>query len=267
MRSWYEPGSLPQFERPPVTETAMGFEHAPLAEVDVLVLAEMQKRWASDYNQLEVVPGSPPSFGDREPASPVQFVQGNPPQKVWAKDLKRGLLLQSQADRLILNWRKDLSDGRYPGFDFLLPEYAKCWEHYVAFLGSRDLPIPTPVLSEFTYVNRVTIPPGGSVQSVIKLLNDASEGIPGEDEVSRFQFVRHVGADESNPLESQIVITGEPAASDEKQKLILTVAVKSIISEQASDPFLPIRVAHALASHTFAGVVADSQTTEWGRLN
>lgn len=245
----------------------MGLEHAPIEELDILMLAELQHVWSSRFGERQVLPASPPSFGSGEHPPGFQLMMGNPPQKIWASDRERGLLLQSQADRLVLNWRKDFGAGDYPGFEMLRNEFADHWGSMNDFLVSHGVTRPTSILAEFTYVNTLLIPDDEGIDFPIELIRPPSNPLPGASQVTRFQFNRHVESDKNNPCESQISITGEPINGPDGKNLLLTVSAKSIVNHEESSEAEALEIAHALASHTFAAIISDSVSNEWERIN
>lgn len=266
MTHWYDQDKLPQFAQPPVSEVALGFEHAAIPTADILFLADLQDIWKSDFAELEVLPASPPSFVPDGVYPGIQVSQGAPPQKIWASNKAAGLLLQTQADRLVLNWRRDFEAGPYPGFSTLREEYSRRWDEYRDYVATHASERPIPILAEYTYVNTIELEPGQTIDSVISTISDSDHSIPGSSIMSRFQFARQVNKNESNPFDSQITTTGEPIAVGTSSGLLLTVSVRCLVVEGGAPPEAALDAAHALASHTFAATVTENMSATWGRV-
>lgn len=262
---WYATDGLPRYASPPVVETAMALEFPALQGMDTVKLVHLQEAWRESYPELSEAPGSPPTPVD---ASPTMLFQiGDGPRRVWAAQPETGYLIQTQADRLILNWRKHFSPSPYPGYDPLRAEFSVLWEKFISFASAAGLGIPVPHLAEFTYVNAVPLLEGDTMSSVVELVASPPSGLPGTDSFGAFQFVREVNATESNRLPAQIHLQGQPQQGPEGRVLMFTVTTRVLLGAQSKNPLPGLDSAHALSSRTFSSVVTATKQIEWGRLN
>ncbi|MCU1525909.1 MAG: hypothetical protein JWO18_2803 [Microbacteriaceae bacterium] len=263
MTNWYDPDTLPKFRFPPVDETAVAVEFGPVAEFDYLQLLRLQDQFLPDYSVVTEQNGAPPS-SLVSPAPPAfELNWGMPPRRVWNVGPGTGRLIQTQQDRLILNWRRNDSTDGYPGYrDSLRGEFERLWAVMTGFMATRELPQPVPVLAEFDYVNKVPLLEGDTLAEVVTLIQTPEVEVPGVDTFGRFQFVRDVEESETDPYRAQIVVTGEPGVPDEGRLLVFTIAVKVLLSG-STDVMAAADAAHALASHTFARIITPEKKKEW----
>ncbi|MEV7767857.1 TIGR04255 family protein [Microbacterium sp. NPDC086615] len=258
---WYDPSNLPAFDSPPVTETAMAFEFPTLAGMDVIKLVQLQSAWGADYPELSEVPGALPTQAAGGDDVFVAF--GNEPRRIWAAHPSNGLLLQTQADRLVLNWRKRFTSASYPGYTELRNEFLLRWSQMLDSLSALDLPLPQPHLVEFTYVNNVPLAEGELLSDVLAIISNASR-LPGDETFGTFQFVREVQPGD-HPFPAQINIQGQPVQAPEGPLLAFRVTARVLVDGDYDAAYLGLDAAHALASHSFAGLVTQKKQEIWGR--
>ncbi len=265
MTDWYEDASLPKFENPPVVETAMALEFPIQESLDIFKLSRLQAEWEDRYPDVQEVPGAPPTPQWSDGAMEIQFGIGGGPRRLWATQPDTGLLVQTQNDRLILNWRKAFSRAGYPGYSALRSEYARLWSELEGFLDRSSASPVRPHLAEFTYVNVVPMAETEKVADVVTLLSSEPTEMPGEDRFARFQFIREVAASSDHPFPAQVHISGEPQPTDGGRSLVFTVTARVVLEAGSSAPIEGIDAAHALASHTFDRIIPGSKHVAWGR--
>ena len=260
---------LPKYERPPVVEAAMAIEFAPVPGLDFFKLTRLQSKWEDRYPDITEVPGAPPT--PTESDNQIAFalsINGAGPRRIWAAGRDSGLLVQSQDDRLILNWRKAPSPGEYPGyFESLRDEFSRLWGILTAFLAETGLPAPIPLLAEYNYVNAVPLDPDDAMEDVVTIVRIPEQELPGENRFTQFQMVRDVKQSDTDPYTTHIQIMGEPQrALDGSRQAVFTVVARALLGAKSDNPFDGLDAAHALASNTFARIVADEKQEQWGRI-
>jgi uncharacterized protein (TIGR04255 family) len=259
MLDWYNPATLPKFQHPPVHETAMGIEFVPLEALRAVALVELQHRWKREFPKVSEKPASPTQGDSGLP----RFFTDAPPLRIWA-EADDGLLVQSQADRLILNWRRVDSDAKYPGYSELRPRYDQLWDELTSYLREVGLPQPLPLSAEFTYVNEISSVSGDGAS--LTLLGPPNSELPGES-VTRFQNIRTVAQNDVHPYPAQITITGEPQGESPEAPTLLTVSTKVLLPALEEGSIgSGLEAAHALSSHTFALVTSTAMHKDWERL-
>ena len=267
--NWYDNTTLPRFDRPPVVETAMAIEFAPISGLDFFKLTRLQSAWEDTYPNISDKPGAPPTPPAFDADNVMQFTIGEPPRRIWAESPVSGLLVQSQSDRLILNWRRDFTELRYPGYSASLRnEYERVWGLLLVFLEKQGLSAPSPVLAEFTYVNAVPLTSDDELQNVVTVVRSPEHELPGTDRFGRFQFVRSVVQSQEHPFNASINVQGEPQdLPDGSRQLVFTVVSRVLLAASSGEPLAGMDAAHALAAQTFARIVTDQKQQEWGRTN
>ncbi|QTE29347.1 TIGR04255 family protein [Pengzhenrongella sicca] len=266
LAAWYQPKHHPKFANPPVIESAMALEFAPIEGLDLYRLMRLQEVWDADYPNVSDVPGAPPTPVGNVPQN--MFFIGEAPKRVWAAAVENGLLVQTQADRLILNWRKSETIGAYPGYqEKLRPELFRLWDLMAGFAEANAWPLPRPTLAEFTYVNAVEMTGSDRPEDYLTIFQDANEHLPGVARQMGFQLTRAVTASESDPFTAELHVAGETQfGPDERRRLQFTVTARVLLDAGKEDLQAAMDAAHGLASYTFASIVTPSKQSAWNRL-
>lgn len=261
---WYDDAGLPKFDNPPVVEAAMAVEFAPLSGLNDQALNRLQKSWLDRYPDLEDHPGTPATPLNSDGAMMFNIAGPGGPRRIWASGRGNGLLVQTQNDRLILNWRKQFSREPYPYFAVLKTEFEKLWDEMGVFIDGDGLLPRSPTLAEYTYVNAVPIEPGESFGEVVLLLGVPAAAVPGTESFTRFQFIRDFKIAEGHPFDGQVFIQGEPQLYGTTRHLVFTVTARVLIGGRPEGPIAGVEAAHALASHTFASIITEEKKAAWG---
>ncbi|MFD1720927.1 TIGR04255 family protein [Amnibacterium endophyticum] len=269
MTEWYNRDAQPQFERPPVAEAALSLEYPPVPSLGSYQLSRLQAKWEQDYSHIQDVPAVPPSQLVQLQLEPsFQFqLNASQPVRIWAVNPSNGMLIQTQADRLVLNWRDEGVGRKYPGYDALRTEYVRLWGLLVEFLTEFNLPVPAPVFGEYTYVNFVPLEPSDTMADVVSIVRAPApeRALPGRELLTRFQFVRDIEKSDEHPMAAQVVVTGEPQGGGDARRVLLNVDTRAIFDGTQTDVFEGLDVAHALSSFTFDRIIADKKREAWGQ--
>ena len=245
----------------------MALEYPPVPGLDFIKLGRLQSKWEDRYPEISEQPGTPPTPPHSDGEVIFQFFGpgSEPPRRIWAAG-DEGRLLQSQNDRLILNWRKLTGTEVYPGYAALRTEFEQAWGDLHDYLSKSQLPEPLPTLAEYTYVNAVPLETGERIDDVVTTVVTPIDELPGEPMFARFQFIRDLTRSEEHPFDAQLHINGEPQKTEAGRRLMFTVTARVLLGERSAEPFAGLDAAHALASHTFARIVTDAKKEQWGRL-
>lgn len=170
---------LPEFSEPPVIETVIGVQFAPLEALSILHYGMYWTKIRSDYPEHSVQPplgSASESFKDEQttPLMPPTFEIGflkEPEIRCWFIESSKNRLIQVQKDRFIHNWRKLKDDDVYPRYDNLKPKFVEEWQRFCEFLNNEKIGIPEVNQCEVTYINHIEIGRGwksfGEVNKVV----------------------------------------------------------------------------------------------------
>ena len=247
--------ALPDFERPPLTEVALGVVFEPV-EIGAVGLGELYQRWRGEFPKVQEHAALPPLFEPPQPGLGLVVEVGHPPMRLWMLNETEDQLVQAQRDRLVVNWRR-IGDGDYPRYHALRALLGRQLADFWSFLRDRAVPLPPPVAVEATYVNTidaagladflVAVNPlperlGVPTEASISLVFDTPSGTPAPQRVALFS-TRDRSEDARYVL--RVSVLGQLSAWDELDR--------------------SIAVAHEQAVRTFADVTTDAMHRYWGR--
>lgn len=153
------PSPLPDFDRPPVVEVAIGVQFEPVA----LSTPHLGLLWQGFRERLPRIEEKPPldpvveRFGVRPRPSPPKFtlLEQPPPNRAWFLNEAGDELIQVQRDRLIFNWRK-VDDGvGYPRYEAVESSFFAAYETFTKFVDRLGSNTPRITQCEVTYVNHI----------------------------------------------------------------------------------------------------------------
>lgn len=152
--------SLPDFDSPPVIETTLGVEFAPIEKLSVLHLGLFWHQLRDEYPEYSVQPplsSQIEKFGKEsiQSFSPTFEIITEPNIRIWFIESTKNRLLQVQRDRFIQNWRKLAGIEPYPHYENLRPTFESEWFRFCSFLNAEGLGQPEIRQCEVTYVNHV----------------------------------------------------------------------------------------------------------------
>ena len=171
-----EQENLPSFKSPPVIETILGVQFAPISKLTGAHVGWFWKTFLdSAWTIVREVPFLPDQFERFEPESAWRL-----PSLQWTESIPNRLqivhedddrVIQIQTTRLLCNWRKRAE--AYPRFQRINPEFQNILSVFRAFLKNANLGDIVPNQWEVTYVNH--IPQGDLWHST----NDWPKILPG----------------------------------------------------------------------------------------
>ena len=156
---------LPDFERPPVVEVALGVQFDPIPSLDSAQIVEL---WADrlrarfpHVQELQPITPAVEWFGV---PSPIQFAiqfSGRGLQTRWIfSSTPQNQLVQIQQDRFVRNWRQIGDADAYPRYPQIRQAFREDFEEFSTFLSQKGLGTPVPNQCEVTYVNQVDLASG-----------------------------------------------------------------------------------------------------------
>jgi uncharacterized protein (TIGR04255 family) len=151
---------LPEFADPPVDETALSVQFAPIPNFGVPHFGLYWQRIREDFPKFEVHPALPnvaELFSEsvpRQRALGIQLVR-EPDVRCWFLDHEGVRLIQLQRDRLIHNWRHRTGKETYPRYPSVRATLEAQWKILLALLRDEQLNSPVINQCEVTYVNHI----------------------------------------------------------------------------------------------------------------
>lgn len=152
--------ALPDFDNPPVVETVLGIEFAPLKGWGIPHFGLFWQETREEYPRFDVQAPlvSQIEKFDKEPMSGASVrlqMLTDPPVRCWFYDRSETRLLQVQNDRFIHNWRKTREADAYPRYESIRAIFQREWTRFCDFLRSQNLGKPDVRQCEVTYVNHL----------------------------------------------------------------------------------------------------------------
>ncbi len=152
--------TLPDYDNPPMVETAIGVEFASLEKWQIPHFGLFWQRIQAAYPHFEVNPPvatevEKPQLEFRQSQLPRVEVSNKPSVRCWFLNEVKTELIQVQDDRLIHNWRKVLGSELYPHYENIRPAFERDWQRFCEFLNSQDLGTPDVRQCEVSYVDHI----------------------------------------------------------------------------------------------------------------
>jgi len=149
---------LPRYDAPPVVETVLGVQFAPIAGYTTAHAGRFWQAALPDWKTVREVPHLEDQFEDFEPGA-LWRPQGGfairpmpaPRIHIIRDDEER--LLQVQDSRFIYNWRR--KSGDYPSYGVIRPEFDERFEQFRAFIDASGFEKLLLNQWEVTYVNHI----------------------------------------------------------------------------------------------------------------
>lgn len=151
---------LPDFEQPPVDETALSLQFAPIPGFSVPHFGLFWEAIRNDYPHFEIQQPIPNVTEQLGPNAPLGRQFGLafldlPEIRCWYLDSSGNRLVQVQRDRFVHNWRKLTGAEMYPRYPALRASLEKEWKRFSDFLKDEKLERPKVNQCEVTYVNNI----------------------------------------------------------------------------------------------------------------
>ncbi len=271
IRSMASPNRV-DFERPPVTETILGVQFAPLEGFTLPYVGLLWSAFRSRYPNQEVKPPLTPvveDFGPPRPASIGIQLSQEPDARFWFIDETTTQLIQVQRDRFIRNWRKaPPPHDAYPRYDELRPRFEEDWQTFLSFLRREQLGTPAVNQCEVTYINHIELGRGwesmGQAHKVLRFLQHPSgqEFLPAPEAL--VANVRYLMPERRGRLH----IASQPAVrrDDGKQVMQVTLTARGKpASSELRDIVQWFDLGHEWIVRGFVDVTTPAMHELWGR--
>jgi uncharacterized protein (TIGR04255 family) len=145
-------GPLPHYRKPPVVETAIAVEFAPLPGWTLLNYGTMWEEFRADYPTYEIQPYFPASAIN---AKPFDLSLASPPIRCFFLTSDGSQLVQSRSGAFVKNWRARPGNEEYPRYATIRPSFVKDFQTFQSYLSQNGLPALEVWKCEVTYVNHL----------------------------------------------------------------------------------------------------------------
>ncbi len=253
---------LPAYSRPPVVEVAVGVEFLPIDQLDTVELVRLHERWSDTYPKIELQPElpSPSRYASQ---LPLVLNTGVPPVRLWSLGADENLLLQVQADRLVINWRRIVDDAAYPRYDSLREEFLRRWGQLHDRLVELNAPLPQVAVVEVTYVNLISYVEKSDPSSVLTFFTT----VPDLPQTQTLQVQRVAGLPSVAGIDSggTVTLTG---VTEEPGRLRLDVVTRLNVGDQEGEASImdALDRAHEVGVRTFSASTTSAVQRSWGRV-
>jgi uncharacterized protein (TIGR04255 family) len=265
--------NLPQFDRPPLEEVAIGMQFAPLP-LRLVDVGAFHASLAEEYpNSVDVPPlgAAFETFASGQfPATPFPLMI-NAPWRCWILSKANEYIIQLQPDRLLANWRARPEGVPYPRFAEIKRRFFQAASKLESFIRDESGLYSRINQCEVTYFNKIAIPEGTEFCNLETVLEGAGV-LGGRSKAEIFtegmvSFSRILKDESGSPFARLRVELGSgfDARSGKVWVLNLTVrgrppAGMSPIPEDFFDR------AHVEIVNAFADITNREMQEKWGRV-
>ncbi len=266
--------TLPEFADPPVNETVLSIQFAPIQDFGIPHFGPYWDKIRSEFSKFQVQPALPPAT-ERFEGFPqglgigIQFFS-QPDVRCWFLDETGGRLIQVQRDRFIHNWRQITGKEKYPRYPVVKKTLETEWKRFCAFLKSGNLELPQVNQCEITYVNHIEPGKGwkdyGELNKVIAPWSGSHSGnfLPSPERVNmeaHFRFPNDLG---------RLHISAAPVlrGRDNQEVLQITMVARGAPkSSKDEDIFAWMDLGREWIVRGFADFTAKPMHSIWGRTS
>lgn len=223
--------SYPDFADPPVVETILGVEFAPLKNWKIAHFGLFWEAIKSDFPETEdqmPLISQIERFEKSAQPTPLKLnlqLLAQPNVRCWFVDPVRSVLLQLQNGRFLQNWRKVSGAEHYPHYEGTRAGFDRNWKRFLQFLGEMGLAAPVVHQCEVSYLNHLDIGKGwgslGELENVSPVLANlkGDESLPVPE--AFLLNVRYLLPDQRGRLHVQL----QPGVRDSDGKEILAFSL------------------------------------------
>jgi uncharacterized protein (TIGR04255 family) len=268
-------GALLNFANPPVDETALSFQFAPIPGFTIphygLFWAEVRK----DFPKFEIqqpITNVTEQFGPPTRVSRKLGIEwlDVPDIRCWFIDQSGDRLIQVQKDRFVHNWRKQSGTETYPRYQTLRGYLNREWHRFCQFLSEENLERPRVHQVDVTYVNHIEYGKGwdgfGQLHRVIEAMAapKAKERILPEAERVNMQMIFRLPDDAG-----RLYITFTPVIRGRDGKEVLQMTLIARVATKSSDEdevFQALDLGRKWVVEGFGDFTTAEMHQIWGKL-
>ena len=265
---------LPEFDDPPIFETVLGVQFAPLNKFSILQFGLYWELIRNEYPNSDIKPPLSPIEEEFEKAQTqasfgIQLVS-SPEVRCWFIDSSETRVIQIQNDRFVHNWRKVRGDEPYPRYERIKPKFVEEWQRFCGFLQAQGIPAPEVNQCEVTYFNHIEIGKGWESYSNLNDVIAYWSGTPSGEFLADPESVRLTARYLMPDKKGRLHIEMQPAIRrhDAKEVLQLSLTARGKPASSGLDDIKSwLDLGHEWAVKGFADFTTGKMHRTWGRLS
>jgi uncharacterized protein (TIGR04255 family) len=137
----------PEYKNPPVVETALAIEFAPIKGWNLVQYGALWERFKTRYPKVEVNPAPQEFF------TCPQLDFADPPVRCFFIAATDNQLVQIRSGAFVRNWRASQENPEYSRYETIRPSFQEDLGLFLDFLTEQGLDRPEVWKCEVTYVN------------------------------------------------------------------------------------------------------------------
>ena len=176
--------ALPDFASPPVVETLLSVQFAPIANFSI---PHFGLYWSHIRSEFPLFQVQPPLANVTEQFSPDSTdqsiglpIMNEPVVRCWFLDQGENRIIQIQKDRFIYNWRKVTGAEPYPRYENVRERFEIEWTRFCKFLKLEHFSDPQVNQCEVTYVNHLEYKKGWDTYAELNRVIKSWSSMPGD---------------------------------------------------------------------------------------
>jgi uncharacterized protein (TIGR04255 family) len=145
------PQVLPDYDKPPLNELAVGVHFGPLNGWQSTHVGQF---WTEIAKEFPATEDQTPIFDVTEVPG-VQVLNMPPLRRTFMISEDQNFVIQLQESRFLFNWRRKKPTDVYPRFSSFFDRFLRHWGQFSDFVGRAKLGTLKPTRYELTYVNHI----------------------------------------------------------------------------------------------------------------
>ncbi len=261
--------ALPEFERPPLIETVIGFQFHPLRLLTAAHLGLFWQAIRGEWPHAAETEAMGQIAEQLEPASswvqPGLEVKLTPSVRLRFTNDTGDRMIQVENGWLVLNWRRNASSTEYPRFERIRECFEEVRRQFDHFLSEQDMGSVEPNLWEVNYINAIPRTslwerPADWPRLLPRLLAPAS--------LSSVEELQTATASWSFTLagaQGRLRITSEHGQIDEQQEALLLSLVARGPARSAQEVVEGLERGHVAIVRSFEEITSAEAHAHWGK--
>ena len=233
---------MPDFERPPVVETVLSVEFAPLQNWGIPHFGLFWSELREEFPEFQVQP----PLGSQIERSATEDLAGQdailqvsavPRVRCWFMHREKNSLIQVQDNHFAFNWRKIGEGDSYPRYEKIIrPHFLSCWGRFREFVRAQAIGEIEVLQAEVTYVNHLPIGEGWESVSDLPSVFPEWSGMTSGDFLPAPERA-YFGVNYAMPnAQGRLRVTLQPALRSVDAKEVLQLTLTARGRPTTSDP-------------------------------